>query len=139
MPINKDGFLWPEEEKLVHYLIKVHADEYFNPMVIPTMEHIPWVLRKIPIPPGIYDGVVEVIKHKIRTGVFKLSNLLYHSQWFYVLKKDRKSLQLVHDLQPLNAITIRDSALILMAEQYAKSFRGHACYAMFNLFVGFNQ
>ena len=23
MPVNKDGFLWPEEEKLVHYLIKV--------------------------------------------------------------------------------------------------------------------
>ena len=24
MPVNPTGFLWPEEEKLVHYLIKVH-------------------------------------------------------------------------------------------------------------------
>ena len=24
MEVNKDGFLWPEEEKLVHHLIKVH-------------------------------------------------------------------------------------------------------------------
>jgi hypothetical protein len=24
MSVNSDGFLWPEEEKLVHYLIKAH-------------------------------------------------------------------------------------------------------------------
>jgi len=153
MPVNKDGFLWPEEEKLVHYLIKVHesafawnenekgkfSDEYFDPVVIPTVEHVPWVLRNIPIPPGIYDRVVEVIKHKIRMGVFEPSNSSYRSRWFCVLKKDGKSLRLVHDLQPLNAVTIRDSALIPMVEQYAESFGGRACYAMFDLFVGFDQ
>ena len=26
-----------------------------------------------------------------------------------------------------------------MVEQYAESFGGHTCYAMFNLFIGFNQ
>jgi hypothetical protein len=153
MPVNKDGFLWPEEVKLVHYLIREHefafawnenekgkfSDEYFDPVVIPTVEHVPWVLRNISIPPGIYDQVVEVIKHKIRTGVFESSNSSYRSRWFCVLKKDGKSLRLVHDLQPLNAITIRDSALIPMVEQYAESFGGRACYAMFDLFVGFDQ
>ena len=93
MPVNKDSFLWPEEEKLVHYLIKVHksaftwnenekgkfSDEYFDPVVIPTMEHVPWVLRNIPIPLGIYNCVVEIIKHKTKTGVFESSNLSYHS------------------------------------------------------------
>jgi len=34
---------------------------------------------------------------------------------------------------------IRDSALIPMVEQYAESFGGHGCYAMFDLFVGFDQ
>ena len=153
MPVNKDGFLWPEEVKLVHYLIREHkyafawnenekgkfSDEYFDPVVIPTVEHVPWVLRNIPIPPGIYDRVVEVIKHKIRTGVFESSNSSYRSRWFCVLKKDGKSLRLVHDLQPLNAVTIRDSALIPMVEQYAESFGGRGCYAMFDLFVGFDQ
>ena len=93
MPVNKDGFLWPEEEKLVHYLIKVHesafawnknekgkfSNEYFDPVVIPTMEHVPWVLRNIPIPPGIYDRIVEIIKHKIKMGVFESLNSSYHS------------------------------------------------------------
>ena len=96
-------------------------------------------LKKHPILPGIYDKVVEVIKHKIRTGIFEASNLSYHSRWFCVPKKDGKSLRLVHDLQPLNAITIRDSALIPIVEQYTESFGGHACYAMFDLFVGFDQ
>jgi hypothetical protein len=153
MPVNKDGLLWPEEEKLIHYLIKIHeeafawnegekgkfSDEYFDPVVIPTVEHIPWVLRNIPIPPGIYDEVVKVLKHKIKSGVFEPSNSSYRSRWFCVLKKDGKSLRLVHDLQPLNAVTIRDSALIPMVEQYAESFGGRACYAMFDLFVGFDQ
>ncbi|KAF8802126.1 hypothetical protein BYT27DRAFT_7048625, partial [Phlegmacium glaucopus] len=83
MPVNKDQFLWPEEEKLVHYLIKIHEkafawdenekgkflDEYFEPVVIPTIEHIPWILKNIPIPPGIYDRIVEIIKNKIQSGV----------------------------------------------------------------------
>ena len=153
MPVNKDGFLWPEEEKLVHYLIKVHesafawnenekgkfSDEYFDPVVIPTMEHVPWVLRNIPIPPGIYDHIIEIIKHKIKMGVFESLNSSYRSRWFCVLKKDGKSLCLVHDFQPLNAITIKDSALIPIVEQYVESFGGRGCYAMFDLFVGFDQ
>jgi hypothetical protein len=153
MGVNKDGFLWPEEEKLVHHLIKIHEEafawteeekgrfssEYFDPVVIPTIEHVPWVLKNIPIPQGIYDQVIEVIKNKIQAGVYEPSNSSYRSRWFCVLKKDKKSLRLVHDLQPLNAITIKDSAVPPIIEPYAESFGGRACYAMFDLFVGFDQ
>ncbi|KAF9470609.1 hypothetical protein BDN70DRAFT_766177, partial [Pholiota conissans] len=121
MAVNKDEFLWPEEEKLVHYLIRAHeqafawteqekgkfSDAYFDPVVIPTIEHIPWVLRNIPIPPGIYDRVIEVIRNKIDAGSYEASNSSYRSRWFCVLKKDGKSLRIVHDLQPLNAVTIK--------------------------------
>ena len=153
MEVNKDRFLWPEEEKLVHHLIKVHeyafawteeekgrfSDEYFDPVVIPTIEHVPWVLKNIPIPRGIYEQVIEVLKNKIQAGVYEPSSSSYRSRWFCVLKKDKKSLRLVHDLQALNAVTIRDSAVPPIIEPYAESFRGRACYAMFDLFVGFNQ
>jgi len=153
MPINKDSFLWPEEEKLVHYLIKAHekafawdetekgkfSNEYFDPVVIPTIEHVPWVLRNIPIPPGIHDRVVEIIKDKISSGIYEPSNSSYRSRWFCVLKKDGKSLRIVHDLQPLNAVAIKDSAVPPIIEPYAESFGGKACYSMFDLFVGFDQ
>ena len=153
MQVNKDGFLRPEEVKLVHYLIKTHeqafawseeekgkfSEEYFDPVVIPTIEHTPWVLKNIPIPPGIYDQVIGVIKDKIRSGVYEPSNSSYRSRWFCVLKKDKKSLRLVHDLQPLNAVVIKDSAVPPTVEPYAESFGGKACYGMFDLFVGFDQ
>ena len=153
MPVNTTGFLWPEEEKLVHYLIKEHemafawteeekgkfSDDYFEPVVIPTVEHVPWVLRNIPIPPGIYDQVIEIIKNKIQSGVYEPSNSSYRSRWFCVLKKDGKSLRIVHDLQPLNAVAIKDSGVPPMLEQYAESFGGRGCYGMFDLFVGYDQ
>ena len=54
MNVNQEQFLWPEEEKLVHYLIKLQefafawtedekekfSSDYFDPVVIPTVEHI---------------------------------------------------------------------------------------------------
>lgn len=153
MLVNKDGFLWPEEEKLVHHLIKLHeyafawtddekgkfSEEYFEPVVIPTIEHIPWALKNIPIPPGIYNQVISVVKDKIRAGIYEPSNSSYRSRWFCVLKKDKKSLRLVHDLQPLNAVVIRDPAVPPTVEPYAESFGGRACYGMFDLFVAFDQ
>jgi hypothetical protein len=153
MQVNRDGFLWPEEEKLVHHLIKEHeeafawteeekgkfSEDYFEPVVIPTVEHIPWVLKNIPIPQGIYNQVIDVIKHKIRAGVYEPSNSSYRSRWFCVPKKDKKALRLVHDLQPLNAVAIRDPAVPPIIELYAELFGGRACYGMFDLFVGFDQ
>jgi hypothetical protein len=63
----------------------------------------------------------------------------YRSRWFCVLKKDGLSLRIVHDLQPLNAVTIRDTAVPPMTEQLAESFGGHACYGSLDLFVSFDQ
>jgi hypothetical protein len=152
MAVNKDRFLWPEEEKLVHHLIKTHemafawikekgkfSKDYFEPVVIPTVKHIPWALQNIPIPPGIYDHIVEMIKIKIQSSVYDPSNSSYQSCWFCVLKKDKKLLRIMHDLQPLNAVTVKDSGVLPMIEQYAEFFRGRGCYGMFDLFVSYDQ
>ena len=83
--------------------------------------------------------MVEIIKNKIQLEIYKPSNSSYRSHWFYVLKKDGKALHIVHNLQPLNAVTIKDSGIPPMIEQYAKLFDGWGCYGMFDLFVGFDQ
>lgn len=94
MNINPDGFLWPEEEKLVHHLVKTQefgfawtenekgkfSDDYFDPIVIPTIEHIPWAIRNIPIPPGLFHQVTEIIKAKIAAGVYEPSSSSYRSR-----------------------------------------------------------
>ncbi len=66
---------------------------------------MPWVHKNIPIPTGLLDKVIKMFKEKIAAGVYKPSDASYHSCWFCVLKKNG-SLHLVHNLQPLNAVTI---------------------------------
>src|SRR5882672_5967937 len=153
MDINPSAFLWPEEEKLVLFLIKAQEaaiawdptergnfrKDYFEPVVIPTVEHIPWVERNIPISSGIYDEVVRIIKEKIKVGVYERSNSSYRSKWFCVLKKDRKYLQIVHDLQPLNAVTIKDSGAPPILEFYVDNLGGQGSYMGLDLFVAFDH
>ncbi|KAJ2911441.1 hypothetical protein MD484_g8972, partial [Candolleomyces efflorescens] len=153
MKINAEGFLWEEEERLVHWLMKsyehvfawdesekgIFSKDYFDPVRIAVTEHTPWVLPNIPIPRGLHNQVMKIIKDKIASGVIEPSNASYRSRWFWVLKKDGKSLRIVHDLQPLNAVSIKDSAVPPIVEPYAESFAGRACYSVFDLFVGFDQ
>jgi transposase InsO family protein len=150
---NHHDFLTPDEERLVHHLIKLQEKafaweevekgrffpEFFDPILLPTIEHVPWALKNIPIPPGIREQVIKLIRDKIAAGVYEQSNSSYRSRWFCVPKKDGKSLRLVHDLTPLNKVSIRDASVPPVTEQFAESFAGRACYASFDLFVSFDQ
>ena len=48
-------------------------------------------------------------------------------------------LQLVHDLQPLNAVTIWDSSVPSFIEHLAESFSRYAVYGMMDIFAGYDQ
>jgi hypothetical protein len=52
-------------------------DELFVLILIPTIEHIPWALRNIPIPPGIYDRIISIICKKMASGVYESSSASY--------------------------------------------------------------
>ncbi|KAG2119716.1 uncharacterized protein F5147DRAFT_564263, partial [Suillus discolor] len=83
--INSKGFLRPEEERLFRHIMWLHQDalafedtdrgtlkeSYFSPYIIPTVPHIPWEYKNIPIPPGIRSKVIEVLKLKIDAGVYE--------------------------------------------------------------------
>jgi len=72
--LNSDSFLWPEELKLVTHVLKVNKlalawteaekgcfkDEYFDPVKIPVIEHVPWAHKNLPIPPGILKEVIKL-------------------------------------------------------------------------------
>jgi len=151
--VHKGDFLWPEERKLVHHLIMEQNQafawddsergrfwtDFFPPVVFPTVEHKPWVYRNIPISPGIFEEVCNIVQQKIDAGVYKPSNLSYQSRWFTVAKKDGKSLRLVHSLEPLNAVTIAHSGLPPATEELAASFAGRACRGMFDLYIGYDE
>jgi hypothetical protein len=109
---NEMGLAWDESEK------ERFHDDCLSPVVIPTIEHIPWAHRQPPIPPGIRDEVLKLIQNKIDSSVHEPSNNSYQSKWFCVAKKNG-SVRIVHDLQPLNAVTIWDAATLPYVEHFA--------------------
>lgn len=151
MKLNTDGFLWPEEEKLFSHILQTHQntfvfedhqrgsfrEDYFSPYVIPVVPHVPWAFTNIPIPPGIKEKVVELLKEKMSAGVYEPSQSSYRSRWFCVLKKNGK-LRIVHDLQPLNRVTIRDAGLPPNLDGFVEPFAGRQCYTVFDLYWGFD-
>ena len=114
-------------------------EDFFPPVEMLTITHKPWAVCNIPIPPGIYDHVCCLLKCKIDTGVFELSNSSYRSLWFCVVKKDGTSLCIVQSLEPLNAITIAHPSVPLFTEQIVKQFTGRTCAAMLDLYVGYDE
>ena len=56
-----------------------------------------------------------------------------------MLKQDSKTLQLVYNLQPLNAVTIQDSSVPPFVEHLAELFSGYVVYGMMDLFAGYDQ
>lgn len=151
--VHGGDFLWPEERKLVHHLMMEQnqafawddtekgrfREDFFPPVIIPTVEHTPWVIRNIPIPAGLYEKVCEIVRRKIAAGVYEPSNASYRSKWFTVAKKDGKSLRIVHSLEPLNKVTIAHSGVPPATEDIAAQFAGRACGGIFDLYVGYDE
>jgi hypothetical protein len=151
--LDPANWLWQEELKLIRWLVHVHEhtfvwcasecsclnETYFLPHKILTVPHTPWSQQNIPIPPAMLGEVICIIKEKISSGVYEPSTTAYHSRWFCVIKKDGKLLRLVHDLQPLNVVTICDASVPPFVEHLAESFAGYAVYGMMDLYSGYDQ
>jgi hypothetical protein len=123
---------WTEAEK------GRFRDKYFSPIKIPIVEHVPWAYKNLPIPPGILEKVTKLFKEKIAAGVYECSDASYCSCWFYIKKKNG-SLQLIHDLQPLNTITISNLGIPPVPDQVIESMAGRSCYTILDLFVGYDH
>ena len=152
MPIGRD-FLLPEEVKLAEWIVSTHENafawtdtergafdpEYFAPIEIAHISHIPWVLRQGPIPRGILEQVIKIIEDKMRSGVYEPSSSSYNSRWFCVFKKDGTSLRLVHALEDLNGVSVRNAAMPPYTDMVAEDFAARSIYTTLDLYVSFDQ
>ena len=153
LDLDPANWLWPDKVRLVHWIILEHEmafawtptergclnERHFPPVKIPTVPHTPWMLQNIPIPLSMWADTIQIIKDQIASGVYKPSAAAYWLCWFCILKQDGKSLRLVHNLQPLNVVTIWDSSTPPFIEHLAESFARYAVYGMVDLFAGYDQ
>ena len=56
-----------------------------------------------------------------------------------ILPKKNGSFRIVHDLQPLNAVTVKDAGMPPNVEPYAENAAGRAIYTLGDLFTGFDH
>ena len=145
---NKD--LRGEERKLLEHILQLNersiafAEEergtfrrdYFSDYQMPVMEHEPWKDRNIPLPPGHRDEILRLLKEKIDVGVYEPAQSSYRSRWFCVAKKNGE-LRIVHDLQTLNSVSVMDSGVPPILDEFVESFAGRAIYSVLDMYWGF--
>lgn len=145
-------FLTEEEVKLLQWILLEHEKtfawtemergrfrtDYLPPIKIPTVPHTSWAHKNMPIPPSAREELLKLLKAKIDAGVYEPSNSGYRSRWFCVLKKDGKSLRIVHNLQHLNSLTIKDAGVTPPPEEFAEGCSGFTVLSMFDLFSSYD-
>jgi len=110
-----------------------------DPYQIPTVPQEPWQIRPIPIPMAVRPQFTELMRERLRTGLYEQSTSAYSSPIFSVIKQDKKSLRIVHDLQRLNSVTIRDAGLPPRVEEFIDSMVGRVCYGLVDIMGGYDQ
>jgi len=109
---------------------------YFPDYEIPVIEHTPWVQPPIRVPKSIEDTLRQMLLDQKAAGKYEYSTASYRSRIFTVLKK--LGLRIVHDVQELNKVTVRDSALPPRADDFAEGLVGRVIYGLADLFSGYD-
>ena len=149
--IDENSNLWPEEKKLLKHVLvtnerSIAFDEYergtfrrdyFSDYKMPVVDHQPWEDKNIPLPAGYRDEIIRLLKEKMYAGVYEGAQSSYRSRWFCVKKKNGE-LRIVHDLQKLNGISIRDSGVPPILEQFVEAYAGHSVYTVLDMYWGFH-
>jgi len=105
--------------------------------VMCTVPHVPWQVNPIRLPKAREGEIMHMLDEQMRAGKYELSTLSYRSAFFAVEKKNNL-LRIVHDLQLLNHVTIRDLSLPPRINDMIEDFKGHAFYFIADLKAGYD-
>ncbi|MBW0534912.1 hypothetical protein O181_074627 [Austropuccinia psidii MF-1] len=108
---------------------------YGKPYKIPVIPHEPWQKKPIPIHKSILPQFTELIRERIRTGLYEKYTSSYTSPIFCVSKSNGK-LRIVHELQELNKVTIKDAG-VPHIEEFVDALAGRAYYGLGDIMGGY--
>ena len=152
LTIGDDGLLTEVERTAFKEMISRHGKafafkieemgcvnpEEVTPMIVFTVPHVPWDLKPIPVPKALLPQLVELLKEKVRARILEPSGAPYSNRWFTIRKKNGK-LRFIQDMQPPNAVTIRNVGTGPAVDEFAEEFAGRAIYSIGDLFSGYDQ
>ena len=128
---HEDAFAFTDEER------GSFSSEYYPDYVMRTVPHEPWQVNPIRLPKAREGEIMHMLDEQMKAGKYELSTSSYRSAFFAVEKKNGL-LRIVHDLQPLNRVTIRDSSLPPRIDDMIEDFKGHAFYFIADLKAGYD-
>ncbi|MBW0588619.1 hypothetical protein O181_128334 [Austropuccinia psidii MF-1] len=109
-----------------------------KPYKIPVISHEPWQKKPIPIPKSILTQFIELVRERICKKVYEQSTSSYNSPVFCVAKPNGK-LRIVHELQDLNKVTIKDAGLPPNVDEFVGLFSGRACSGLGDMMGGYDE
>ena len=150
LDIDANPDLWEEEKRLLKHILVLNErsiaftenergtfrQDYFSDYQIPVTSHIPWMDKNMTLPPGHREKIIQLLKEKIEAGVYEKAQSSYRSRWFCVQKKTG-DLRIVHDLQKLNGVTIRDTGVPPILDEFVEAYAGRSVYSVLDMYWGF--
>lgn len=113
------------------------SSKYYLDYVMQMVPHVPWHKSPICLPHVKEATIMQLLDKQHMGGKYELCTSSYHSVFFAVKKKGGK-LQIVHDLQPLNHVTICDLSLPPCIDNMIEDFKGQAIYQIADLKAGYD-
>ena len=148
-----DGFLTSEERQLfVDILFEYEGAIAFDdtemgrlkpeiepPIEIRTVPHDPWQQTNLRLPKAMQEMANEIIRKNLAAGNYEFSQGPYRGRYFLVEKKQAGTFRLVNDIQPLNAVTIRDSGMPPSVDEFSEDFAGYPITSSIDYYSGYYQ
>ena len=100
--IGGGGFLLPTKEDRFRKMLERHAKDFafspreigcidpiiVEPMVIFTVSHVSWSLKRIQVPRAHVSMLMELLKQKVELGILEPLSAPYSNRWFTIPKKN---------------------------------------------------
>jgi len=148
-----NGFLTKEEKQMfVDILFEYEGAIAFDdsemglldpaiepPVVIHTIPHVPWQQQNLRLPRAMQDEATKHVREKLANGTLEFSQGPYRSRYFLVEKKQAGSYRFINDVQPLNKVTIRDSGMPPLVDEFSEDFAGYPIVTSVNYYSGYYQ
>jgi hypothetical protein len=146
------GFLSDQERLLLLHVLRIREkaiaftdlergllkSSYADPYKFAVVDHAPWQIRQYPIRPALREQTIQLLQERLDTGLYERTTSAYSSVFFPVPKKNGK-LRLVHSLEPLNAVTIRDAGVPPIVEDFIEDLSGRSCMGLLDIYGGYDE
>lgn len=113
-------------------------EEVAPPQKIRTVPHEAWQVANFSTPRALLPVVIEMLKERMRVGIYEYCSGPYRNPWFLVKKQSAGKYRLVNAAVEINKRSIRDTNLPLSLNKFAEYFAGCQIASLVDFYSKYN-